>query len=1314
MAPALDSFHPAVTAWFRANLGEPTPPQREGWPLIAAGGHVLIAAPTGHGKTLAAFLYALQNLFRDGAALRDQTRIVYISPLRALSNDVRKNLLFPLDGIRAIDPALPEIRVLTRTGDTPASERARMIKKAPHVLVTTPESLYILLTTARGRTMLQNVRTVIVDELHAVARDKRGSHLLLSLERLEHLVTEAGGEAPQRIGLSATQRPIERMARFLVGPDRECAVVDSGHRRPMDLAIETPALPLDAVCSHDQWDQIYQRIAQLSAEHKSTLVFVNTRKQAERLAARLGDQLGADQVTCHHGSLARERRLDAEQRLKEGRLRILVATASLELGIDIGDVNLAIQVGASRSIATFLQRMGRAGHTIREIPKGRVFPLTIDELVEAAATVEAVRSGLLDAINIREQPLDILGQQIVAECTTGVWEESQLFHVFRKAWPYRNLSWESFQSVCNLYTIGRSALLVRDHADGTIRATKKARLRAVTSGGAIADTGEYQVILDPAGTIVGSVHEDFAIETSRGEIFQLGTASWQVLKLEPGRLRVADAHGAPPTLPFWLGEAPARTKELAGCISSLREKIVGQSAAGAVEWLQRACSMDAAAAQELVDDITTGARELGALPTTRCMIAERFFDDTGGMQLILHASFGARVNRALGYALRKRICRSFGFELQAAANDDAVLLSLGPQTSFPLEEIFSYLHPASVRDLLIQAVLPAPFFTTRWRWNVSRALLIDRFRGGRTTPIALQRMFANDLLVKAFPAVMACGETLPPGDLPVPGDHPIVTETIRDCIEEFLDVDGLIEILQNMRAGTLQTVAVDTHQPSRFARGILSVGPYAFLDDAPLEERRTQAVSMQRSILSENARFLAEPDPQIVAAVCAQAWPRPASADELQECLAWMGYITLDEAPQFAPWLEQCLQSGRAITVGKRIFNAGATRDPLECLRGRLCARGPVHCDDPEIANARGDIAALEAGGFLLRIQIDGREAVCERGLLARIHQGTLEKLRRDIAPVTAAEFIQFLARWQRFAPGTQLTGPRGVADVLAQLAGIEAPAIQWERGILHSRIQNYKREWLDQSLLAGEIAWARLYQFGAPPARSIPISFFARGDMELWCSLGPDPDESALSGDARAVLDVLRRRGALFAKDLSVEARLLPTPFEAAVVELAGHGFLTTDTFAALRFFFTAPARRRQDYQSIGRLSLVARRHRDPDARTMEFLARLLLRRNGVVCRTIVERERLPVPWYAFVKIYRTLEARGEVRGGRFVAGYSGEQYALPESISTLRSMRRDGIFTSDSWHWILTHAQPFDPLGRQNAVGQVRPAAGAGDHLS
>ena len=1254
----LASFHPAIQRWFAGRLGSPSAPQREGWPLIRSGQHVLIAAPTGSGKTLAAFLSAIDTLLSsDPSSHADaSTRVLYVSPLRALANDVQKNLLGPISEIRALDPALPDIRVLVRSGDTPAHERARMTRTPPHVLVTTPESLHILLTSESGRKLLRTVRTVIVDEIHAMLRDRRGSHLALSLERLEAL---AGPY--QRIGLSATQKPLDEVGRFLVGHGRDCALVDAGHLRALDLAIETPASPLEHVCSHEQWDVIYARMAALIEAHRTTLVFVNTRKMAERLSARLAERLGRDSVTCHHGSLARARRLDAEERLKTGQLRALVATGSLELGIDIGDVDLAIQVGATRSIATLLQRMGRAGHGPTRVPKGRLFPLTLDELAEAEALLIAVDRKVLDRTPIPRAPLDILAQQIVAACVPEPWSERDLFDAFRRAWPYRDLTRHDFDAVVGLHTGGRLALLHRDAVHGRLRATKRARIPALTSGGAIPDTGDYQVLLEPDGTHVGTLNEDFAIESQRGDVVQLGAHSWRILRIEPGTVRVADAEGAPPTLPFWLGEAPSRTPELSSLISEVRES-GGDHA-------------------DLRTYISNGARALGGIPTVRRVVIERFFDESGGMQLVVHALFGGRINRAFGLALRKRFCTGFGFELQAAANEEAIVLSLGPQHSFPLDEVFQYLHSATARNVLVQALLAQPMFETRWRWNMTRALLVERSRGGRRVPLRFQRMRAQDLLAAAFPEVVACGETLPPGDITVPMDHPLVRQTIDDCLHEAMDVDGFLAVLRGIEDGTIERVAVDTPEPSVFAGGILSSQPYTFLDDAPLEERRTQAVMKRRGGLdARTLDSLGELDADAVARVREEAWPHPEHAEEVHEVLTWMGYVSSEEAVPWRPWLDDLKAQGRVTFDGGRWQAVDGPTDARSVLRGRLEALGPVVSDDPLLLD-------LERDGVVLRVRLQGQQAWCDRRLLARIHRYTLDRLRKEIEPVTALDFQSFLACWQHADEAHKLEGPAGVLEVLRQLAGFEAPAVAWEGRILPARIRGYRREWLDQATLSGEFAWGRLWGSGACAVRATPIGFYPREELPLWLGL-VDEVPTPLDGYAGQVCAALMSRGAAFPQELVAATRLIPTQVEMGLAELAGRGLVTADSFAALRGLIVPPSRRLRRAPTVGRWSLL---RRDPIEASPEFVARQLLRRTGVVFRRTIERERIPVPWWRLVRELRTLEARGEVRGGRFVAGFDGEQYALPEAVTLLRAVRTRGRYVAVE---MQSEMSPSDPL--------------------
>ncbi|MCE9594623.1 MAG: ATP-dependent DNA helicase [Planctomycetes bacterium] len=1044
----------------------------------------------------------------------------------------------------------------------------------------------------------------------------------------------------------------------------------------MQLSAVLPDTPLSAVCSHEQWGELYVKMAASIRAQRTTLVFVGTRKQAERLAARLSEELGRDKVACHHGSLSKETRLAAEQRLKQGDLSVLVATASLELGIDIGDVDLVMQVGSPRSIATFLQRAGRAGHGVARTPKADLYPLTLDEAVEAIALLHAIRHGRLDRTPEVRPALDILAQQIVAACTGGEWREDDLFECFRRAHPYRELTRADFDAVVSMHTRGRNALLHRDGVAGRVMATKRARMSAIMSGGAIPDNADYKVLLEPEDTVVGTLHEDFAIEASRGDVFQLGNASWQILKIEPGIVRVSDAAGAPPTVPFWIGEAPTRTRELAHDIGRVRE------AAHDPEWSVREAGAPRELALEVARYLTEGRAALGCVPTQDRLVLERFFDESGGQQLVLHSLFGGRINRALGLALRKRFCRGFGFELQAAANEEALVLSLGNQHSFELAGVFRYLDSRSARELLIQALLAAPMFITRWRWNVGRALLLPRVRSGRRVPPPIQRMRAEDMLADAFPQAIACGETLPAGDIEVPGDHPIVTQTIEDCLHEAMDIDGFLEVLRRIESGDIDTIAIDRPEPSAFAHGILTSQPYTFLDDAPIEERRTQAVQRRRSFDAKSGDPLGELDPSAIQRVRDEAWPEPQSAEELHEALSWMGFATDAEAAEWSTWIGELARDGRVEHVGARWFAAEAPRTGKEVLRGRLEALGPVDDDDPLIREFAGEVRELESEGAVLAARFSGKPGWCQRHLLARIHRYTLDRLRREIEAVSAADFLRFLCHWQHAIPERRLDGPRGLFTVIEQLAGFQAPAEAWERHILPARVRGYQSAWLDGLALSGEIAWGRLWGCGSSAARTIPVALIPRAASGAWFGLAGARDTAALGGDAQRVHDLLVARGASFHADLLRASRSLPSQLEAALCELVAAGLVTGDAFSALRNLFTQRRhgrRRAEPAAPTGRWSLVRTAPSavgsvatDDATDPIELVARTLLARTGVVFRRTFLREKIPVAWRDLLAVYRRLEARGEIHGGRFVAGFHGEQYALKDAVSALRVCRK------------------------------------------
>ena len=1450
-------FHPAVTRWFEQTFGSPTEPQLRGWPAIQSGRHVLISAPTGSGKTLAAFLASLDVLFREEAQtdLPDETQVVYVSPLKALSNDIRKNLQEPLAGIRALlretEGREIDVRAEVRTGDTTASQRQALIKKPPHILVTTPESLYLLLTSESGRRMLTTTRTLIMDEIHAVVDDRRGAHLALSVERLTALMKSASGGSLQRIGLSATQKPIEEVARFLVGANAvdaagnpDCEIIDIGHRRELDLAIELPKSPLEAVMSNEVWEEMYHRLAELIQAHRTTLVFVNTRRMAERVTHHLSELLGADTVTSHHGSLSAKLRLDAEDRLKRGELKALVATASLELGIDIGSVDLVCQLGTTRSIATLLQRVGRAEHKRGGLPKGRIFPLSRDELVECAALLRCVHHGELDRLTIPEKPLDVLAQQIVAAASAEDWDENEFFDLVRSSWPYRNLTREEFDGVVKMLAEGfstkrgrRSALIHYDAVNHRLRGRRGARLVALTSGGAIPDNADYRVVLDPSETFLGTVNEDFAVESLAGDIFQLGNASWRILRINSGVVRVEDAKGQPPGIPFWLGEAPARTSELSQAVSDLRMEIEKLLTAGQnpAEWLAKdefwgaqAASLPGAAAcraethapplgyehlgvsgklpetagwqpalpreaaDQIADYFSDAYRSLGAIPSQQILVMERFFDESGGMQLVLHSLFGNRINRAWGLALRKRFCRSFNFELQAAATDDAIVISLGTQHSFPLEEVFRYLNSKTVRDLLVQALLDAPMFTIRWRWNATRSLAVPRFRGGAKIAAPLQRMESENLLAAVFPDQLACLEHIV-GDREIP-DHPLVKQTINDCLTEAMDIEGLEEVLRRIEHGQIRCIARDLPEPSPLAAEILNARPYAFLDNAPLEERRTQAVYTRRASERNGSDGLGVLDAAAIEKVQKEAWPEATNADELHDALMLLGVMTPEEvqrtsdgesAEQFlsiltaenratrlilparCPDEREGLECGGALplssvngnpekrrstgalpggrgTGATTAFWVAAERLPMlrgiysktllnselvvadslggkiweradairELVRGRMEACGPITIGELSCllilpgSDIDAALLALEAEGFVLRGKFRPHateQEWCDRRLLARIHRLTIDRLRAEIQPVSPQDFYRFLFVWQRADREHHVEGPEGLQSVLEQLDGCELPLAAWESAVLAARVADYDPEWLDRLCFSGRIGWGRLSAPQNPntrtsaPLRTSPIGLYQRENLRHWLVLTSVNSPMALSVAARTLFDTLADGGALFFTELVRLSGLLPSQVEEALSQLAALGLVTSDSFDGLRALLVpsnkrptfgrniGKRRRKTNLASIefaGRWSLlrtdIASQSSENGADSsvcdaaVEKFARVLLHRYGVVFRRLLERESFPVTWYELGRIYRRWEARGEIRGGYFVGGISGEQFALPEAIGLLRSIRK------------------------------------------
>ncbi|MGI9285783.1 MAG: DEAD/DEAH box helicase [Pseudomonadales bacterium] len=1371
------SFHPAVSAWFSAQFKQATGVQEQSWPAIAAGQHTLLAAPTGSGKTLAAFLASIDALIKEGLerGLPDETRMLYISPLKALSNDIQKNLQLPLAGIRdqLLERGLHDVNInaWVRTGDTAQSERQRAAKKPPHIVVTTPESAYILLTSQSGRDMLRTVRTVIVDEIHALAGSKRGSHLSLSLERLDALT-----EHPlTRVGCSATQKPIAAMAKFLVGNrDEPCAIIDTGHVRKRDLALEVPHSPLEAIMANEVWEEVYDRLAELVHSHRTTLIFVNTRRLAERAARHLGERIGDENVTSHHGSLAKEHRLHAEQRLKAGKLKCLIATASLELGIDIGDIDLVCQMGSPKSIAAFLQRVGRSGHAVDAQPKGRLFPLSRDDLVECTALLLAAERGELDRIVIPSQPLDVLSQQIVAEIAgSKEWSEDALFDQVTCAWPYRDLTREVFDAVIQMLSHGystrrgrRGAYLHHDAVNGRLRARNGAGLTAMTNGGAIPDQFDYEVTLLPDGLRIGTLNEDFAFESMPGDIFQLGNTAYRMLKIEMGKVFVEDAKGQPPTLPFWFGEAPGRSAELSRAVSDLRQTLDSELNKGmdaALRWVQEELHIPLAAAEQLVHYLAAAKAALGVIPSQQEIVFERFFDATGDMHLIVHSPYGSRVNRAWGLALRKRFCRKFNFELQAAALEDGIILSLSATHSFPIDEPAGYLNSATAGDVLVQALLDAPMFPTRWRWVATISLAVRRNHNGKRAPAYFQRNDAEDLVAVLFPDQLACAENVT-GRREVP-DHPLVQQAIGDCLHDVMDVDGFIDLLRGLEAGGIKVLGKDLNGPSPLAQEILGAKPYAFLDDAPAEERRALAVQSRNYLDPSDAAELGRLDSAAIARVKQEAWPEPATADELHDALVVLGFLTeaeglrgahnanIEQSFEFG-WqhlfdaLQQERRATRLTTANATLWVAAerlgefarlstklninpvinpvdaqteaittdsdALRDSLrEIVRSRLEGLGPTtaaQLAEPlaiDKSAVEGALLALENEGFVVRGEFSergnsstplatGQEEWCERRLLARIHRYTIARLRSEIEPVAPTDYMRFLFHWQGLTDRAE--GADALAAVVDQLEGFSVPAGAWEHDIISARIAHYSPGMLDALCASGKSVWLRLAvrppkgEKRTSPVRNTPMALVARQAVSCWRVAAPLPANTdvTLTSAAQKVQVALQFQGASFFTDILQHTGLLKSQLEDALGELVNWGLVTSDSYAGLRAL-VAPASKRNGFaragrgrrptssafDHAGRWSLIGSGDALGDSASVEHpsiehIAWVLLRRYGVVFRKVVDRESCLPPWRELLRVYWRMEARGEIRGGRFVQGFAGEQFALPDAVAELRNIRK------------------------------------------
>ncbi len=1399
---SLNAFHSATSRWFTKTFGQPTDVQEKAWPAIQSGRHTLISAPTGSGKTLAAFYAMIDGLVRrslDGG-LPDATQIVYISPLKALSNDIHRNLEIPLLGIKEelAKQGYAPVSILTavRTGDTTSFERQKMLKNPPHILVTTPESLYLLLTSKSGRQMLKTVGTIIIDEIHAMLQDKRGAHLALSLERLEALT----GQRLQRVGLSATQKPVEMVARFLVGNANiekdvaDCVIINTGHRRKMDLAIEVPQAPLSAVMSNDVWGELYDRLIELINAHKTTLVFVNTRRLAERLAMALSQRLGEAQVSSHHGSMSKEHRHSAEQRLKAGQLKVLVATASMELGIDIGSVDLVVQFSCPKSIAAFLQRVGRSGHQVLGTPKGILFPLTREDLLDSVALLDSVRRAELDHIVMPEMPLDVLSQQIVAEVASQEWPVNELYDVFHRAYSFRNLTKEKFMEIVVMVSEGfttrrgrKGAYLHYDAVNGFLRGRRNARLTALTNGGTIADMFDYDVVLQPEGITVGTLNEEFALESLSGDIFNLGTHAWQLIRVEGLKVLVYDAAGKPATVPFWKGEGAGRSTELSESVSRLRATMSDLLDKNplpnislvdipddmtlrfhpAVQWLVDEIGILPDAAQQLVLYLGMGKVGLGIMPTRQTIVLERFFDEAGDMHVVIHSVYGSRVNRGWGLALRKKFCRKFNFELQAAATENCIILSLSSSHSFPVDEVFRYLNTKTLRETLIQAMLDAPLFEIRWRTNATRSLAILRNRAGQRVPPYLQRMQAEDLIAQVFPDQIACAENLT-GEREIP-DHPLVEQVIRDCLTESMDIAELEKLIGHIQNKDLELIAKDLREPSVFAQEIINARPYAFLDDTEFAERRVNAIRNRSWLDPTEASDLSQLSIEAIARVKEESWPQAQNADELHDILTVHSFMTEEEGKSsgWFRFFEELIGAGRAtrmIIPGGRAFWVAAERishfkgvyekahfDPVlhlpaafiqpslgledsvrEIMRGRLEALGPV--TEEQLINdfqlspglIQGALLALETEGFVFRGKFTpglGKQEWCERRLLRRVHKYSIESLRQSIQPVSVQDFMRFLFIHQGMNSSDQKEGPAALEHVLETLEGYEAPAAAWEADLIPARMGDYDPAWLDVLCISGKIVWGR-YNLpkGDPlkkksgPLKSTPITLVRRTQDHIWRSLAHKGPDGVLSHCAQKIREFLKMNGASFFDDMTRRTQLLKSEVEEGIGELVANGLVISDSYSGMRALLTPQANKvghnrlrvtPRDRQKVffgiehaGRWTLIANipseESKEIQYEILEQVIFTYLKRWGVLFRSLLEKEGFAPPWRILVRVLRRLELRGQVRGGRFVAQVSGEQFALPETVDRLRKISKQ---PGDN---VLISISAVDPL---NLLGVILP---------
>ena len=1379
-AQIMSDFHPLVRDWFERTYGRPTPAQALGWPSISSGKHTLILAPTGSGKTLAAFLWAINHLFEERLAgdVPPGVGILYISPLKALNNDVERNLEGPLEAIRraASEAGLqaPVIRTAVRTGDTPQARRASMLKHPPDILITTPESLYLMLTSRNARPMFRTVRFVIVDEIHALCGNKRGVHLSLSLERLQEVALQEF----VRIGLSATQRPLEEIAAFLGGlhvegarlVPRPVAVVDAGHRKSMDISVECAPPDFSLLTQEGVWPLVFEEILALIALHTTTLIFVNNRRLAERVAAALNDALGTERrepedtqqeinlhavprfrtgtgeplVQAYHGSMSRQARERMEGDLKGGKLRALVATSSLELGIDIGSIDLVIQLQSPRGIARGLQRIGRSGHLVTATSKGRIFPTHREDLVESAVVARGIAAHEVERTVIPANCLDVLAQQIVAMVSVEARDLDGLYALVRTSYCYRDLSRTLFDGVIRMLA-GRYAegtlrelrgVISLDSVNGVLRALPGSGRLAVTGGGTIADRGYYGVYLADGSTKVGEVDEEFVFETRVGDTFILGSSVWRVEQIEASTLTVSPAPGQPARMPFWRGEGIGRSYELGCAVGSFRRDMEEAiDAPDCLTTLRAAYPIDSRSAWNIREYFRKQRDATGVIPHDRRLLVETFRDEIGDPRLVVHSSFGRRVNGLLGLLLARRLHDRTGVEPQMLYNDDGILLRSAGADMLP-DDLLDGIDAAAARQTVLDEVLSSPLFGGQFRQNAARALLMPGKTPGKRTPLWLQRLRAGDLLQIARRY----------------DDFPIVIETVREVLHDILDFDHFVDVLTGITGGTIAVARAATEVPSPFAASLLFdfIAVYMYQYDQPRGDRLSQYLAVNREILGELIDLesvSALVRPEAIAAVERQLQhraegTRARSAEELMEILLRIGDLSDEEIAERCEgdarvMLGTLERDGRAVRVefpgGSRwiaaeeapLYGALGTERGASHIVGRyLRNNGPrtgreIGARFGTTAGEADRIAGMLAGTKeIVRGRFrpgEGEDQWCAKGALERMHRQTITILRREITPSAPAEFTAFLFLWQGIGRGVRQEEHPDTPQALARLEGLPLPAEVWERDILRVRSARLPAESVEKLSRQGKGAW-----IGSVPGR---MRFVFRGNGNLY--LASPSAEGDLREPARRILSFLRDEGASFFSDIRDGTRLSLQGMNAALAELFWSGFITNDVFAeaaAVR----KPPRAEEDvrYDRIeivnphhapargrimqsarkamrevpgwsGRWSLLRTRGLMGDAASEEERARaqalLMLERYGIVAREFHSREDL-LPWGIIAQELNRMELRGEVRRGYFVEGLSGMQFALPSAVEELRRVR---AAVAGGEMVLLNACDPANPCG-------------------